>query len=896
VTPDPPALDDILGGWLDRDELIHLHSVRNQWGQAHVNADLTSLSWLAIPPYTVGYHTGVLRVDGRVCAAERFRWAPWGVDREAAYDDLVVRSTVSMAYEATRVVWRIEVSNASDRPRQVALSQDLFAAVAHSEVDWGWTYGTPWSRGNYHDFHATERIRAETTAQEPREAQLLPVGARPLRLGRPRLPGIQRDEDGDAMLIESALPDHSTADVARDRLPAVIGSVSEVALVSPTGERTVVCGPYVLASDDAEWRVSPVVIEAGTQVDITVVVADADQTGVILTHGNHADSLQVGLRSGRPWLTIGGEHVEAPHEISVGEIRLSVAVGDRSASLCVDGTEVARTTEWWRSGRWRASVERGVVVIDDSDSPAHAAYSVAPSPSQLTVEDGRAVVQWQLSIEPGTSHTVWVALELGTDRAAIVKRAQETAQHGQAELLAVADRWRRLWLNTFVSGNDDHSGYLPVLETERTGLARTYYTGILLALYLRNTGVSGLGPVFLTGGPRLGPTTTFFWDISEWARTASMLEPVGIRAWIVAALRQPYDRSHSFDTRHLLPVGNHYTANDYALFRCIQAYVGVTGDVGLLAEQAGSRTVIDHLRQMAIQPDSARAGYAGGILIDFGDDPWELLECVPNYRHAVVAFNAASVGMLRELAWLEDLLERPDEATALTARADELATAVRGQYAGDGRWRIAHPAGNDVIGHCLDFQLVAAEMADDLEATVADELADFVENVLIDGDWMHALAPDDPIAPFADRPDHGASGAFAGWPGATAYGLVQLGRTDAAADFLGRLHRATSGAVWGQAVELISGGRYRVAERGASNRESSAGVAATEAIIAGLFGIKAAIRSLEVPEGGTANRFGTLRGVRAVGFDLPATSDDWRETVRTSLTGNGPGRSLGTDR
>jgi len=247
-----------------------------------------------------------------------------------------------------------------------------------------------------------------------------------------------------------------------------------------------------------------------------------------------------------------------------------------------------------------------------------------------------------------------------------------------------------------------------------------------------------------------------------------------------------------------------------------------------------------------------------------------------------VAFNAASVGMLRALAWLERRFERPDEATALTARATELATAVRRQYAGGGRWRIAHPAGNDVIGHCLDFQLVAAEMANDLGATVGDELAAFAENVLIEGDWMHALAPDDPIAPFADRPDHGASGAFAGWPGATAYGLVQLGRIDAAADFLGRLHRATSGALWGQAVEAIGDGRYRVAERGASNRESNAGVAATEAIIAGLFGIKADIHSIEAPQGGTPNRFGTLHGVRAVGFDLPTASVDWREAMRPS--------------
>ena len=321
----------------------------------------------------------------------------------------------------------------------------------------------------------------------------------------------------------------------------------------------------------------------------------------------------------------------------------------------------------------------------------------------------------------------------------------------------------------------------------------------------------------------------------------------------------------------------------------------MTGDAALLAEVAGERRVIDHLRHLATPPASVRAQYADGILVDFGDDVWELLECVPNYRHGVVGFNAAYVGMLRSLAWLVARLGSDVEARDLTARASDLAASVLRQYAGRGRWHIARPGGNDVIGHCLDFQLVTAEMAADIQPTLAAELADFAEGVLIDGDWMHALAPDDPIAPFADRPDHGASGAFAGWPGATSYGLIQLGRHDAAADFLSRIHRATSGALWGQAVEAIGGGRYRVAERGASNRESSAGVAATEAILAGLFGINADLRSLDTPPGISASRFGNVRGVRVIGFDLPPAARDWRTTLQAALD-DGHGRlSQGTD-
>jgi hypothetical protein len=206
------------------------------------------------------------------------------------------------------------------------------------------------------------------------------------------------------------------------------------------------------------------------------------------------------------------------------------------------------------------------------------------------------------------------------------------------------------------------SGYLPTFDTKNTDLAKTYYLGALLAIYMRNTKVSPIGPVFLTGGPRLGPTTTFYWDQSEWARTAAMLEPTGLRAWIIAALTQPYEQSHSFDTHNLLPVGNHYAANDSALFRTIRAYIGVTGDMTLLDEIARGRTVLNHLRDMAYRAGYKRAAFGDGGLADFGRDAWELLECLPNYRDAVTSFNAGYVGMLTSWAVLLRVLGEHGEA------------------------------------------------------------------------------------------------------------------------------------------------------------------------------------------------------------------------------------------
>ncbi|MDX2703343.1 hypothetical protein PV350_10790 [Streptomyces sp. PA03-6a] len=161
-------------------------------------------------------------------------------------------------------------------------------------------------------------------------------------------------------------------------------------------------------------------------------------------------------------------------------------------------------------------------------------------------------------------------------------------------------------------------------------------------------------------------------------------------------------------------------------------------------------------------------------------------------------------------------------------------------------------------------------MTEDLTPAHREEMVGFVTRRLLDGDWMRALDPRDPVAPFSDRPDHGAAGAFAAWPGATAYGLCRLGRPDLAAGILRRAHRTTSGALWGQAMEVTPDGTYRVAERGVSNRESVAAVAVTEAVLAGLFGIAAEVLQPGAPP--LENAFGRLTGVRAAGHDLPGRS------------------------
>ena len=68
----------------------------------------------------------------------------------------------------------------------------------------------------------------------------------------------------------------------------------------------------------------------------------------------------------------------------------------------------------------------------------------------------------------------------------------------------------------------------------------------------------------------------------------------------------------------------------------------------------------------------------GGVLADFGEDPWILLECVPNYVNVVASFNAAYAGMTRSFAGLLRTLGRTEAAAIADAEADTLAQAVTG--------------------------------------------------------------------------------------------------------------------------------------------------------------------------------------------------------------------------
>ncbi|MFE5038044.1 hypothetical protein [Streptomyces sp. NPDC056683] len=836
-----PDLEDVAGHWTRADEIAHLPSLRNQQGQAHVNHDLASLSWLAAPPFTFGYHTGELHVDGVVPAAQRFLWKPWGVLREHRRPDgLLLTTDTRMALSEDLLLWRIEVTNESDEARTVELAQDMFAMAAHSEVGYGWLYDGPWNHGMHHDFMALERIRATTGGREPH--YLLSPAPRRLRLGRPRVPGIQRDEDHGPMLLDDALPAHVSHDKEPERRAGVAGAVRGLRVTGADGAVILRADETITLTAGSETNLDTFALSPGLTIDFELRLDAPGQSGTVLTHGNHPDSLQAGLEGGRLWLGITGEREFTRAEPAAGTWhRVRVRVAADEAVLCLAGAEIARTRHWTESRRWVSRVEDGTVAFADSRSPARAAYAFAGPSGELRAEGAGHRATWTCRIEAGRSVVVGIACAYGTDAGTVAAQARNAAGDFEATLSAGRDGWQRLWAAVFTPGNPHFSGHLPTFTTEDAGLARTYYMGALQVLYLRSTRIRPGEPVFLTGGPRLGPTTTYFWDHCEWSRLYALLEPAGLRSWLLRVLAGPYRDSFGVENLGGGPLGNAYSSTDYALFRLVEHYVCITGDLAFLDETTGGATVLAHAERLGLGWRERRAAATGGVLADFGADPWQLLECVPTYTGVVASFNGAYVASTRSLAGLYRRLGRAEDAERAEDDADRLAGALLELYGGAGRWRILRPDGTDTIGHCLDFALVAAALHRELPERVRREMADFVTGRLLAGGWMRALSPDDPIAAASDRPDHGAAGAFAAWPGVTAHGLARLGRRDLAIALLRGLPSAASGGLWGQAMEIVTGPdgrqRARVAERGTATRDNIAGAAGAEAVLSALFDI-----------------------------------------------------------
>jgi len=481
---------------------------------------------------------------------------------------------------------------------------------------------------------------------------------------------------------------------------------------------------------------------------------------------------------------------------------------------------------------------------------------------------------WNFELNPNESRVIRIAMAFGDQPEKVKSQVSLNQDSFNQKWKDVQTVWEHKWQEIFRPNNEILSGTFPVLESNDKELNQVYYKGPLTMLYLMHTNLPQHKKVFLTGGPRWGASITFYWDITEWSTMWAVVDPVMMKEHLSSWIKIDPSRFYGQDNFGGTGVGNGYSANYWALFQMIRSYITISGDVDFLDSIIDDKTVLQHLEHYATNWQRISIyGDEGATddvykLADFGDDEWNLLECVPTYKHIVPSFNAGYIWMMRETASFIDLKGENEKAEDMRSQASEMIDRLLQLYAGNGVWNSLYPNGEKIeVRHCLDFMFLGRYMPDDIPSDIKKEMMDFVYRELITDNWMRAQSLQDVAAKDSDRADHGPLGAFDGWPAGTMDALTQLGFPDMALDFYHAIAPVTDEGVWAQAHELWGenkkekNAKVRIAKRGWHNRESSAGIAMSQVMLKNFFGFYPSMNG-DILQQNNWNFNGTLHHVK----------------------------------
>lgn len=734
-----PSLESLSGQWVSVDTVDMEPSLRNFRAQALTNKDMTSLSWFASAPFSGGYHTGVMKVNGAVPTVTHFRWQPYQALRRSVSDKLEVNSSTRMVPDKNIIMWEVKLTNTSAEEQPYDVSIDHIGFISkYDQQEWQWWYPYP-------------TLTGQTTKRD----------------------------------------------------------------------------------------------------DVLENMRDYIGTGK-----NNDEKVVEELINGRPTKT-------------------------RKKSEWPSDQEVLS------SKKYSTKKSENQLFISDSETTAKSAYGFDSVPDSLVQSNAGGTSFWKFSLKPGESKIIRFAFVWGDDDAAVKQTLQNTTANFDKAWSNVQSDWGSRWNEIFKPNNELLSGTFPILESDDSVANRVYYTGPLTMLYLTNTNLPQHKKVFLTGGPRWGASITFFWDITEWSTLWAVVDPEMMKEHLTSWVSIDPSKYFGQDNFKGGGVGNGYSANYWALFQMMRAYITVSGDKEFLNQVIEGKTVLQHLEHYALNwkklsiYDESKNMDDAYKLADFGADEWNLLECVPTYKHIVPSFNAGYIWMMRETAAFHELSGNTTRATELKTEADAMIQRLLKLYAGNGVWNSLYPDGRKIeVRHCLDFMFLGRYLPNDIPANIKDEMMAFTYRELITDNWMRAQSLQDVAAKDSDRPDHGPLGAFDGWPAGTMDALAQLGYPDKALNFYHAIELVTHEGIWAQAHELWGDDKLnnnaavRIAKRGWHNRESSSGIAMSQVMLKNFFGFYPSADGNPLRTNTNWNFNGKLHHVKYQGkyYTLDATS------------------------
>lgn len=537
-----------------------------------------------------------------------------------------------------------------------------------------------------------------------------------------------------------------------------------------------------------------------------------------------------------------------------------------------------------RDGNFTAKVMAGgrVLTIADQQSTAVTSFAFVHAPTGLKAGGEKGTAEWTVTLEPGQTRAIEYAITVGKEARAVADLATKWVDGFSAQFALAKSTWEDCWQATFTPGDPFFSGHYPTLVTDDEKIRRVYYHSALVPLLLCRTTFPFSARCFVTCGPQYANTLEYFWDTEMWANSWAMLEPTTMKAQLTKWLALDRHACYAVDCISGKGAGPWYAANDLSIFRCLEAYLDVTGDSAFLQQISNGKSVLQHMDDLAtyyeklpLTKDSPLADWGG---------PDNLLECSPSYIQGVASLNAASVYMLRRAAKFQEQSGNTVRAKELRAKASQLLPAVLALYEpGQGVWNAVDKDGKKVpIRHCYDYIVTGQALENDLTPQVKSEMNSFVENELRTKTWMRAMSLKDPAAARSDRPDHGPLGSYDGWPAMTMDVQCRFGAFDQAVDFLRVAEAVTHEASFSQSHEFLGKDArghdplVRVSNRGGQDVNGGCGAAYAEVIIRSFFGFRSDLSGKEpfllapkTPRGFS----GELRHVSFRGAQYTITSD-----------------------
>jgi hypothetical protein len=149
-----PSLDDLAGDWISGEAFEQTPAICNCRGGIQAGRNVLSINSFVSFPLAQGGELAQLSVDGAEITAQEYRWYAYQMLRRAKSHDLQIMTTVRMPFEASGVLFRVDVTNLSKQVRTANLAVALGSAIREYSGTWHWDPPRP-DKSSWQEFDHT---------------------------------------------------------------------------------------------------------------------------------------------------------------------------------------------------------------------------------------------------------------------------------------------------------------------------------------------------------------------------------------------------------------------------------------------------------------------------------------------------------------------------------------------------------------------------------------------------------------------------------------------------------------------------------------------------------------------------------------------------------------------